>query len=138
MGFSHPGTTDGLEWNHISFCQIAGPLDMVDGVANMRSTTVIDPGKLDRSPTGTGVSARLAVLAARGQLGVGDQMVMRSIIDSTFVGTITDTATVGDRPAIVPTVSGTAWITGRHEHTLDPGDPWPRGYRLSDTWPNAR
>jgi proline racemase len=101
----------------------------------MRSTTVIDPGKLDRSPTGTGVSARLAVLVAQGRLGVGDQLVMRSIIDSTFVGTVSASTSVGDRPAIVPTVSGTPWITGTHEHTLDSGDPWPTEYRLSDTWP---
>ncbi len=137
LGFSHPGIDDGLDWNHISFCQIAGPLDIVDGDATMRSTTVIDPGKLDRSPTGTGVSARLAVLVAQGRLGVGDRLVMRSIIDSTFIGTVSATTSVGDRSAIVPTVSGTAWITGSHEHTLDPGDPWPTGYRLSDTWPKS-
>jgi proline racemase len=135
LGFSHPGNDGGLDWNHLSFCQIAGPLDIVDGDATMRGTTVIDPGKLDRSPTGTGVSARLAVLVARGRLGVGDRLVMRSIIDSTFIGTVSATTTIGERPAIVPTVSGTAWITGTHEHTLDPGDPWPSGYRLSDTWP---
>jgi proline racemase len=136
LGFRHPGTGNGLEWNHISFCQIAGPLTHDEqGVATMRSTTVIDPGKLDRSPTGTGVSARLAVLSARGMVGVGDQLVMRSIIDSEFVGTVTAQTAVGDRAAIVPTVSGTAWITGTHIHTLDPTDPWPRGYRLSDTWP---
>jgi proline racemase len=75
------------------------------------------------------------VLVARERLGVGDRLVMRSIIDSTFIGTVSATTTIGERPAIVPTVSGTAWITGTHEHTLDPGDPWPSGYRLSDTWP---
>ena len=137
LGFSHRGNDGGLDWNHVSFCQIAGPLDIVDGDATMRSTTVIDPGKLDRSPTGTGVSARLAVLVARGRLGVGDRLLMRSIIDSTFIGTVSATTTIADRPAIVPTVSGTAWITGTHEHTLDPGDPWPSGYRLSDTWPTS-
>lgn len=135
LGFSHPGD-DGLDWNHISFCQIATPpVDDGDGRLTMTGTTVIDPGKLDRSPTGTGVSARLAVLAARGRADVGDRLVMRSIIGSEFVGTISSATTVGDRAAIVPTVAGTAWITGTHEHTLDPGDPWPTGYRLGDTWP---
>ncbi len=58
LGFAHPDGS--LGWNHLSFCQIAGPLETVEGTATMRSTTVIDPGKLDRSPTGTGVSARMA------------------------------------------------------------------------------
>jgi proline racemase len=135
LGFAHPDAA--LSWNHISFCQIAGPLATVEGVATMRSTTVIDPGKLDRSPTGTGVSARMAVLAARGRMGAGDRMVMRSVIDSTFTGSIAALAPVGDRPGITPEVTGTAWITGIHQHLVDPTDPWPRGYRLSDTWPNA-
>lgn len=135
LGFRHP-LGDGLEWNHISFCNIARRVEGADGRRMMRGATVIEPGKLDRSPTGTGVSARLAVLAARGELGVGDQLVMRSIIDSEFIGEIAEATTVGERTAIVPTVTGTAWITGTHSHTLDPTDPWPSGYRLSDTWPD--
>jgi proline racemase len=134
LGFRHPDPA--LDWNHLSFCQIAARPELVDGVLTMRSTTVIDPGKLDRSPTGTGVSARLAVLMARGELGVGDGMVMRSVIDSTFTGTVSAATTVGDRPALVPRITGTAWITGIHQHLLDPTDPWPRGYRLADTWPD--
>lgn len=139
LGFSHPD--ERLGWNHISFCQIAAPLETVGGVATMRSTTVIDPGKLDRSPTGTGVSARLAVLAARGRIGVGEEMVMRSVIDSTFSGRIASSTTVGgrskERSAIVAEITGSAWITGTHQHLLDPNDPWPRGYRVADTWPGA-
>jgi proline racemase len=143
LGFAHPDPA--LGWNHLSFCQIAGPLQTVAGVATMRSTSVIDPGKLDRSPTGTGVSARLAVLAARGELEVGDTMVMHSVIGSTFTGRIaatTGTGAVGaggvpDRPAIIPEITGSAWITGTHQHLLDPTDPWPRGYRVADTWPGG-
>ncbi len=133
LGFSHP---DNPEWRHISFTQLAGPLERDEsGTLTMRNTCVIDPGKLDRSPTGTGLSARMAALHARGHMAVGDRLVMRSIIDSEFRGTITAETTVGDRPAIVPSISGRAWITGRYEHTLDPTDPWPRGYRVADTWP---
>lgn len=135
LGFSHPDPA--LAWNHISFCQLAGPLRSVDGVATMRSTTVIDPGKLDRSPTGTGVSARMAVLAAREVMDIGDELIMRSVIDSTFTGRIAATTEVAGRPAIVPEITGSAWITGTHQHLIDPEDPWPRGYRVADTWPGA-
>jgi proline racemase len=135
LGFSHPDPS--LDWQHLSFCQIAGPLEHEGGWATMRSTTVIEPGKLDRSPTGTGVSARLAVLAARGEADVGDRLRMRSIIDSVFEGRIAARTTVGDRAAVVPEITGSAWITGTHQHFVDPDDPWPRGYRLADTWPGA-
>jgi len=67
-------------------------------------------------------------------MAVGEMMTVRSVIGSTFSGTILKTATVGDTPAIIPEISGRAWITGVHEHMLDPDDPWPEGYRLSDTW----
>lgn len=133
LGFSHPGNPD---WKHISFCQLAGPLEHRSDGLHMRNTVVIDPGKLDRSPTGTGLSARMAVLHARGLMAVGDQLHMRSVIDSSFVGRIeAEAALVDGSPAIVPSICGRAWITGTHEHTLDPDDPWPRGYRVADTWP---
>ena len=134
LGFIHPGND---EWRHISFCQIAGPLerDPQSGLRTLRNTVAIDPGKLDRSPTGTGVSARMAVLRARGQMAVGEELLVRSVIDSTFTGKILADTRVGPTPAIVPAISGRAWITGIHQHTLDPRDPWPRGYRIADTWP---
>ena len=135
LGFEHPENPD---WRHLSFCQLAGPLERGAAGLSMRNTVVIDPGKLDRSPTGTGVSARMAVLRARGLMQVGDRLEMRSVIDSTFVGSVLADTTVGDLPAIIPTISGRAWITGTHEHTLDPGDPWPTGYRVGDTWPGRR
>jgi len=134
LGFVHPQNPD---WRHISFCQIAGPLRGERGRLEMRNTVVIDPGKLDRSPTGTGVSARMAVLRARGVMQVSDRLTMTSVIDSTFVGSIRADTRVGEVPAIIPTISGRAWITGTHQHTLDPGDPWPRGYRVGDTWPRG-
>ncbi|MET0745172.1 MAG: proline racemase family protein [Microvirga sp.] len=132
IGFVHPAQAD---WNHISFCQIAAPVERIDGVVHGRNAVVIQPGKIDRSPTGTGCSARLAVLHARGEIGIGETFLGRSIIDSEFQCRIVEETTLCGRPAIVPSVSGRAWITGTHQLMLDPTDPWPEGYRLSDTWP---
>lgn len=133
LSFEHPTMPD---WDHLSFCQIAEPLEVLsDHTFAMTSTSVIDPAKLDRSPTGTGVSARLALLRAQGVMSVGDRLLMRSVIGSEFVGVIESDTTVGDHAAIVPLVSGTAWRTGRTVHEIDPTDPWPLGYRITDTWP---
>lgn len=133
LGFRHPENAD---WAHISFCQIAAPVTYEDGIAVSRNAVAIRPGKIDRSPCGTGCSARLAVLHARGVLRMGDSMIGRSIIDSRFDCRIEAETTVGGRTAIVPSLEGAAWITGTYQHMLDPSDPWPGGYRLSDTWPN--
>ena len=96
---------------------------------------MIDPGKLDRSPTGTGLSARMAVLNARKQLSVGESVIARSIIGSCFEGKILGTEQQSGINMIRPEISGRAWITGSYEYYLDPSDPWPHGYRVSDTWP---
>ncbi|MBF3129553.1 hydroxyproline-2-epimerase, partial [Pseudomonas aeruginosa] len=99
---------------------------------------VLCPGKAyDRSPCGTGCSARMAVLQAKGQLRVGERFVGRSIIGSEFHCHIESLTELGGRPAILPCLSGRAWITGIHQYLLDPDDPWPQGYRLSDTWPGG-
>ena len=132
VGFAHPTNPD---WRHISFCLFAGPLRQQDGELTTRHAVAIRPGKIDRSPTGTGVSARLAVLHARGQMQVGERLVATSIIDSTFIGRIESQAMIGDTAAIVPSVEGRAWTTGRKELWCDPDDPWPEGYRVADTWP---
>ena len=76
----------------------------------------------------------MAVLHARGQMGEGQELTAVSLIGSTFTGRILGTTTVGGQPAILPEISGRGWITGIHQHMLDPDDPWPEGYRLSDTW----
>ena len=133
IGFRHPEQAD---WAHISFCQFAAPLEYREGVAHGRNAVAIRPGKIDRSPCGTGCSARLATLHARGFLGTGDAFVGVSLIDSRFDCRIESETTVGGRPAILPSLAGRAWITGTHQVTVDPDDPWPRGYRLSDTWPD--
>ena len=132
LGFVHPLNKD---WDHISFCQIAAPLERIDGVLTAANAVVIRPGKIDRSPCGTGCSARMAVLHAKGQMQDGERFVGRSIIGSEFHCRIAGVTEVAGRPAIHPCLSGRAWITGTHQHLLDPSDPWPQGYRLSDTWP---
>lgn len=132
IGFQHP---EHAEWNHISFCQFAGPLETIDGVLVGPNAVCIRPGKIDRSPTGTGCSARMAVLHAQGRMKVGSRYRARSIIGSEFECSIESVTTLGGRIAILPTVSGRAWITGTHQLMLDPTDPWPEGYRISDTWP---
>jgi proline racemase len=132
LGFSHPENRD---WRHISFCQLTGPLAQENGVLTGANTVVIEPAKLDRSPCGTGCSARMAVLHARGQLKTGERYLARSIIGSSFHCRIDGETRVGGKPGIIPVIAGQAWITGTHQITLDPTDPWPEGYRLSDTWP---
>ncbi len=121
--------------SHVSFCQMTAPIEWTPDGAVGLSAVVIRPGKIDRSPCGTGCSARMAVLNARGLLKAGGRLTGRAILGGRFDCTIVTETTLQDRPAIVPSISGGAWITGTHQHTLDPSDPWPLGYRLSDTWP---
>ena len=131
LGFSHPENPD---WTHISFCAFCGPLSETATGFTGKSAVAIQPGKIDRSPTGTAVSARMALMAAKGQMQVGQMFEATSIIGSCFTGKIIKPAQVGDRAAIIPEISGRGWITGTHQQMLDPDDPWPGGYRLSDTW----
>lgn len=131
LGFHHPGNAD---WRHISFCLFAGPVTRQGHELRAGAAVAIRPGKVDRSPTGTALSARMALLHARGQMGTDDQLTATSLIGSTFAGRILGVTQVGDRYAILPEISGRGWITGTHQHMLDPSDPWPEGYRLSDTW----
>ncbi|MFL2459305.1 MAG: trans-3-hydroxy-L-proline dehydratase [Candidatus Pseudothioglobus sp.] len=132
LGFSHP---ENEEWHHISFCEFALPIFEEDGIKVSKNTVVIDPGKLDRSPCGTGCSARMAVLHAKGELNKGDQLIGRSILNSRFDCKIVKEVLIGNQKAIIPSIKGRAWITGTHELELDEDDPFPEGYRLSDTWP---
>jgi proline racemase len=102
-----------------------------------RNAVVVAPGRLDRSATGTGLSARMATLHARGLMRIGETMTHSSVIGSTFDGRIVSETAVGDRPAIVPAIRGSAWITGITQIFVDPNDPFPEGYLLADTWPGS-
>ncbi len=114
---------------NVSIVQIAGPWQGVNAVS--KNAVVIAPGRLDRSATGTGLCARMAVLHARGLMGVGDVMTHASPIGSTFDGHIVSETEEG----IIPAIRGSGFITGRTELYVDDRDPFPQGYLLSDTWP---
>ena len=92
----------------------------------------IHPGWVDRSPCGTGTSARMAQLAARGELAIGEDFVHGSLIGTTFTGRLVDTTTVGGFPAVVPTVRGRAWLTAMGHYLLDPDDPFPAGFLIGE------
>ncbi len=98
--------------------------------AHARAATSIHPGWLDRSPCGTGTSARMAQLHARGALAVGEAFVNESVIGTRFTGRLVAETVVGGRPAVVPEISGRAWITGMGQYLLDADDPFPAGFAL--------
>ena len=95
-----------------------------------RNVCVFADGEVDRSPTGTGVSARLAIHRARGELDVGEEIVIESLLGSRFSGRVVEDTGFGPHPAVIPEVAGRAHITGRHEFVLDPDDPFVHGFIL--------
>lgn len=100
----------------------------------VRTCTTLKPGRVDRSPCGTGSSANLAVLHARGLVKTGDKLLSRSIIDGTFTAEAIGDIMIGKHRAVLPRITGEAWIYGREELRLDESDPFPRGFALSDSW----
>jgi proline racemase len=130
LAIAHPTEP---ELGYLSFVVfVAPPLDGGDA----RHATIVSPGRLDRSPTGTATSARMAVLDARGELG--ETYVAESVIDTRFTGRLVSRTTVGEHAAIVPAISGRAWITGFHQLVVDPSDPLADGFTLPDTWGAGR
>jgi proline racemase len=117
------------ELSYLSFVVFVAP-PRVGGDA--RHATIVSPGRLDRSPTGTATSARIAVLSARGEMG--DSYVAESVIDTRFVGRVARRVQVGALDAVVPAITGRAWITGFHQLVVDPTDPLADGFKLPDTW----
>jgi proline racemase len=99
--------------------------------ADGRAATAIFPGWVDRSPCGTGTSARMAQRHARGWLELDAPFVHESIIGTRFTGRLIGETTIGGRPAVIPEVTGRAWITGTASYVLDPTDPFPRGFRIA-------
>ncbi len=98
--------------------------------SHSRHVCVFANGEVDRSPTGTGVSARAAILSARGELEQGRSITIESILGTTFTVAIKESTEFGGRPAVIPTVGGTAHLTGRNEFWLDPSDPLHQGFWL--------
>ncbi len=113
----------------------AGPLRNTPDGKRARNGVIVSPGRLDRSACGTGTSARLAVMHARGQIAQGERFVHESVLGTEFIGEVTGITEVGGIPAIRPTITGSGWITAFHQYVLDPTDPFPNGFRLGDTWP---
>ena len=113
----------------------AGPMTEVNGIKTAKNGVIVSPGRLDRSPCGTGTSARLAVMYAKGIIEVGETFIHESIIGTKFSGHILEDTLVGDIRGVNVAITGRAWITAFHQYVLDPSDPFPTGYLLSDTWP---
>lgn len=105
-----------------------------DADGAVRTCTTLKPGRVDRSPCGTGSSANLACLFARGHVRLGDSRRSRSIIGGEFLAEVIAETTVGNRKAILPRITGQGWIFGREELRLDEADPFRRGFALSDSW----
>ena len=117
----------------LSYVMFVGETD--DG--RPKGATVLPPGRIDRSPCGTGNSARMALMHSEGEVQVGDQFTALSIIDSEFHVKLLRTTAIHGRDAVVPSITGRGWIHGMHQIGLDPSDPYPKGYLLSDCWGEA-
>jgi len=118
----HPDLAGADHVHHVEF--IAPGSDAV----RSRHAMAIHPGWFDRSPCGTGTCARMAELHARGELGLDTDFVNESFIGSEFTGRLLRTTDVGGVPAVVPTISGRAWVTGFGQYVLDDDDPFPEGF----------
>ncbi len=128
----------------ITIGQLSGPA--LDAANSMRNAVTVstgtldwdDPstwtGAIDRSPCGTGTSARMAVLHATGRLGIGEDFRHEGILGTVFTGRLLEETTIGDKPAVVPQITGSAWITGIADYVVDPTDPFPEGFTVGDIW----
>ncbi len=120
----------------VSISQISG--EPVSPGAHRKNTVVVSTGKMtgvfDRSPCGTGTCAKMAVLHAKGMLPLGQDFVHEGILGTTFTGQLIEETRVGPYAAVVPTLSGQAWITGFAQYVLDPDDPFPNGFTVGDIW----
>jgi proline racemase len=112
----------------------AGPLIDEGDAIRSRNAVIVSPGRLDRSPCGTGTSARLAVLHARGELAPGQVFRHESVIGTQFDSRVVGTTTVGGYDAVVPSVSGRAWLTSFNQLVLDPSDPFQEGFVVGRPW----
>ena len=112
----------------VNFVEFSAPATHLK--ATMKNAVVVPPGGMDRSPCGTGTSAKMATLYSRGELGLNEEFVHESIIGTLYYGELIEETMTGKYPAVVPTVRGSAYITGIHQFVVDPKDPFPAGFRL--------
>ena len=125
----HPIVAD---FDTIEFCMFTDIESASD--KTYRNATIMPPGRIDRSPCGTGSAARLAVMHAKGEIGFDETATMRSIIGSRFATRIVGATRVGELEAVLPTITGRAWIYSTGQYGVDQSDPFPEGFTLSDTW----
>lgn len=118
------------ELNEVAYVMFRNRLDE----RTYQTCTTLPPGRVDRSPCGTGSSANLATLSARGLVEVGDKLTSRSTIGGEFQVELLGLTEVGGKPAVLPRITGRAWIYGLHQIGVDPDDPLAAGFMLSDTW----
>jgi proline racemase len=128
----------------ITIGQLSGPAH--DPANSMRNVVTVSTGTLDwdkpatwtgaidRSPCGTGTSARMAVLHAKGRLAIGEDFRHEGILGTVFTGRLLEETRVGDRSAVIPQITGSAWITGIADYVVDPTDPFPEGFTIGDIW----
>jgi proline racemase len=116
--------------NEVAYVMFRNRIDQL----TWQTCTTLPPGRVDRSPCGTGSSANLATLSARGQVAPGDQLISRSTIGGEFKVELLGLTEVGDRVAVLPRITGRAWVYGMHQIGVDPDDPLADGFMLSDTW----
>lgn len=128
----------------ITIGQLSGPPH--DPANSWRNVTTVSTGELDwsrpstwtgvidRSPCGTGTCAKMAVLQAKGRLAIGEDFRHEGILGTVFIGRLEDETRVGERAAVIPSITGTAWITGFASYVVDPGDPFPEGFTVGDIW----
>jgi proline racemase len=131
----------------VTIAQLSGP--PCNPGAHRRNTVVVSTGELDwarpeswtgaldRSPCGTGTCAKMAALHAKGQLGLYEDFVHEGILGTTFTGRLIEETRIGPYAAVVPLLSGQAWITGFAQYVLDPEDPFPNGFTVGDIWGKA-
>jgi proline racemase len=117
--------------------------------ATLKNTVVVSSGELDwerpsswtgildRSPCGTGTCAKMATLHARGRLGIGEAFVHEGILGTTWTGRLLRTTQVGPYSAVVPTITGSAWIYALTQYVVDSDDPFPEGFTVGDIWGGA-
>ena len=118
------------ELNEVAYVMFRNRVD----AKTYQTCTTLPPGRVDRSPCGTGSSANLATLSARGLVEVGDKLTSRSTIGGEFQVELSGLTQVAGKPAVLPRITGRAWIYGLHQIGVDPDDPLAAGFMLSDTW----
>ena len=137
----HRAVNEQLDISHLELKSLKGISYTMfvghDDEGEMKGATILPPGRIDRSPCGTGNSARLAVMAAKGQIEVGQIFKARSIIDSEFQVEIVAKETIAGKSGILPRISGRGWIHGIHQVGVDPSDPYPLGFKVADCWGDA-